>query len=192
MGVGSRCEQDRKGGEYGKSEKAAVHPRCPRQGMLPGPPGPHAGVTHLPRDQSRKCNREDSAPATPSAALVGAGKQGGHGCTSCRLRSSQAASLILYSILNIFSTFDLIFFLFFKEIFTHFKEIFTHLSQCLLGTKPSFQAQGWDSARLPPTPSHKQGCMSPKTLLVCITVRSGPPWTAGPSLCRMVLLGTQK
>lgn len=68
MGVGSRCEQDRKGGEYGKSEKAAVHPRCPRQGMFPGPQGHTLESPTCPETRAESAT-EKIAPRPPQVLL---------------------------------------------------------------------------------------------------------------------------
>lgn len=155
------------GGKYGKNEKPVnLHPPLPPAGHAAWPPGPHAGATHLPRDQSRKCNREVSAPATPSAALVRAGKQGGMAAPPADPDPEiQATSLILYLMLNIFSTFNF-FFYFLKKYLPIF------LSASWVPGQHSRHGAGFQHTFPHPVP--QAGMDVSKILLVHITVQVWP------------------
>lgn len=60
--------QDRKGGKYGKNEKPVVHPRCPLQGMLPGPQGHMLEPPTCPEIRAESATGK-SAPRPPQVLL---------------------------------------------------------------------------------------------------------------------------
>lgn len=68
LGRGASATQDKKGREYGESEKPAVHPRCPLQGMLPGPQGHMLEPPTCPETRAESAT-EKTEPQPPQVLL---------------------------------------------------------------------------------------------------------------------------